>query len=259
VVYLHLILASVRSQLQYRASFIIMASGQFLITLVEFAAIAALFARFGTLRGWSLAEVALLYGMVNVSFAIAEAAGRGFDVLPESIRTGELDRVLLRPRSVALQVAFRELQIMRAGRFLQGAIVLGWATTKLGVAWTVPKIALLAASLVGGAATFVGVFVLQATLAFWTVETLEIMNTVSYGGTETGQYPISIYRPGFRAFFTFVVPIAFANFVPAHLILGRSGVPEALGWASPLVGFAFLGACLLVFRLGLRHYASTGS
>jgi len=96
VVYLQLILASVRSQLQYRASFIIMASGQFLVTLVEFAAIAALFARFGTLRGWSLAEVALLYGMVNV---------------PTAVWIDEDGRIVRPPEPAGVNEGFRHLDL----------------------------------------------------------------------------------------------------------------------------------------------------
>ena len=30
-----------------------------------------------------------------------------------------------------------------------------------------------------------------------------MMNTLTYGGVETTQYPINIYRPWFRNFFTF--------------------------------------------------------
>ena len=63
---------SMRSQLQYRASTIMLVLGNLLVTGVEFLAIWALFARFGRIRGFDLAEVALLYGMTNVGFALAE-------------------------------------------------------------------------------------------------------------------------------------------------------------------------------------------
>ncbi|XXX55556.1 ABC-2 family transporter protein [Sorangium sp. So ce124] len=55
---------------------------------------------------------------------------------------------------------------------------------------------------------FYGLLVLQATLCFWTVESLEIMNAWTYGGTEAAQYPLTLYRDWFRRFFTFVVPLA---------------------------------------------------
>jgi ABC-2 type transport system permease protein len=258
MLYARLLLASVRSQLAYRASFLLLASSHFAITFIEYLAVVALFQRFGSLRGWKLAEVSLLYGMVNISFALAEAAARGFDSFAQTIRSGELDRLLLRPRSVILQVAAQELHLMRVGRFIQGAVILGWALRTLDVAWSVEHGALIVSAIVGGACTFSGLFVLQGTLAFWTVETLEIVNTVTYGGTETAQLPFSIYKPWFRAFFTFVVPLACANYFPALAVLGRSEA-RALAWASPLIGVLFLIASLRVFDFGLRHYRSTGS
>jgi ABC-2 type transport system permease protein len=253
---------SLRGQMEYRASFLLMAGSHFLVTATEFLSLVVLFDRFGSLREWRLPEVALLYGMINVAFALSEAAARGFDIFAPLIKSGEFDRFLLRPRSTVLQVAGMEFQMMRVGRLLQGLCVLLWAAGALDVAWTVPKVALLVAAVLGGACTFSGLFVLQATLAFWTVESLEIMNAFTYGGTETGQFPMTIYQPWFRAFFTWVIPIACANYFPARAILGGSdplGSPPLLQWLSPLVGLLFLAVSLQVWRVGVRHYCSTGS
>ena len=52
--YFRLLGVSLRGQMQYRASFLMLAAGQFLITGMEFVGIWALFDRFGSLRGWSL-------------------------------------------------------------------------------------------------------------------------------------------------------------------------------------------------------------
>jgi ABC-2 type transport system permease protein len=221
-----------------------------------------LFERFGRLRVWTLPAVALFYGVVNIAFAVAEAVGRGFDTFPALVRTGDFDRLLLRPRSTALQVAGQELQLLRVGRFLQGLAVLLWAASALKVSWAMPKVALIVAMILGGASLFFGLFILQATLSFWTIETLEMMNTVTYGGTETAKYPLTIYRPWFRRFFTFVVPLACMNYLPASVILERPDaplVPAILLWMTPAVGGVFLVLALLFWNLGVRHYHSTGS
>ncbi|MHC5039806.1 MAG: ABC transporter permease, partial [Planctomycetota bacterium] len=206
---------SVRSQMQYRASVIMLATGQLAITGMEFLAMWALFERFGNMRGWRLPEVALLYGMANISFAISEAAARGFDVFSQWVKTGDFDRLLLRPRSTAFQVAAQEFQLVRIGRFTQGLAVLIWAVGALEVTWTFPKVGLIVGAILGGACIFSGLFILQATLAFWAVETLEIVNIVTYGGVETTQYPLAIYAKWFRRFFIFVVPLACMNYFPS--------------------------------------------
>jgi ABC-2 type transport system permease protein len=253
---------SLRAQMQYRASFVMQSVGNLIITIIEFLGIWALFDRFKNLEGWSMQEVGLIYGIVHVAFAISEAFTRGFDILPGMIRSGEFDRILLRPRQTAFQVIAQELQLMRVGRFLQGIVILIWASQSLNIAWTIPKILVLICSIIGGACVFGALFVLHGTLAFWTVETLEIVNTVTYGGVETAQYPLEIYKSWFRRFFTFAIPLACVNYFPALAILGRSdptGTPAFIFWISPLFGVVFLWVCLQIWQVGVRHYHSTGS
>lgn len=253
---------SIRGQMQYRASFVMLALGNLIGTGIEFLGILALFHRFGSLRGWSLAEIALFYGVVGIAFALAEALGRGFDTFDGQVKSGDFDRLLLRPRSTAFQVAAQDVQLMRIGRFLQALTVLLWALHALPIAWSPVKALLLLGSIVGGSCLFYGLFVLQATLAFWTVESLEIMNTVTYGGTETAQFPLTIYRPWFRRLFTFVVPLACMNLLPMRAILPRAdlaGIPMAAAYLSPGIGLLFLLVSLQIWKLGVRRYGSTGS
>lgn len=260
--YLRYLGISARGQMQYRASFIMSAIGHGLVTGIEFLGILILFQRFGSLRGWSLAEVALFYGMVNLAFAIADAVARGFDLFSRTLKAGDFDRLLLRPRSLTLQLAGQELVMRRVGRFAQGLAVLIWAGHALHLAWSPARVALLLAAIMGGTCLFIGLFVLQATLSFWTIETLEIVNAFTYGGVFAAQYPLSIYRLWFRRFFTAVVPLAAISYFPALAILGRShqsSLPVALQWLSPLAGVLFLLLSLRLFHFGVRHYRSTGS
>ncbi|MBI2501886.1 MAG: ABC-2 family transporter protein [Candidatus Latescibacteria bacterium] len=260
--YLRYLGVSCRGQMQYRASFLMLTLGHFLMTGLEFAGVWVIFSRFGNLQGWSLPEVALFYGIINMAFALSDATSRGFDILPTLVKNGEFDRILLRPRSTVLQLAGQELTLRRVGRFSQGLLVFLWAAHTLELSWSLAKIALLLTTLLGGACLFYGLFVLQATMAFWTTETLEIMNTLTYGGVETAQYPLVIYRAWFRRFFTLVVPLACVSYYPALALLGRAdplGSAIVLHWLAPLVGLLFLVLCLQVWRWGVRHYRSTGS
>jgi ABC-2 type transport system permease protein len=260
--YMRYVQISIRSQMQYRASFLMLTTALFFTIGLEFAAIWILFDRFGSVRGWTLPEVALLYGMVNMAFALAEGVARGFDEFSVQVRGGHFDRLLLRPRSTALQVAGLEVQLLRLGRFVQGLAVLVWAATTLGVPWTPGRILLLAASVLGGACLFAGLFVLQATFCFWSTESLEVFNTMTYGGVETAQFPISLYHTEFRRFFTYVVPLAAVTYYPALAILDKAdplGSPRLFQWIAPALGLLFMLAALRVWRFGERRYRSTGS
>jgi ABC-2 type transport system permease protein len=69
--YLRYLDISFRSQMQYPASFFIQAAAHFLVTGSEFLALVALFGRFGQIRGWTLAEMGLFYGIVAIAFALS--------------------------------------------------------------------------------------------------------------------------------------------------------------------------------------------
>jgi len=261
--FLRLVRASVGGQARYPASALLLTVGQFLGTGIEMVAVWALFHRFGSVQGWHIGEVALFYGLVNCMFAIADALGRGFDVLgTEFLRTGAFDRLLLRPRPLALQLMGHDFRLSRLGRLLQGMAVLVFATHQAPIAWTPATVAVALFALVGGIALFLGILVLQGTLAFWTVESLEIANVLTYGGVQAAQYPLALYANWFRRVLTFVVPLACVAYYPALAILGKPdplGAPAWMGEVSPLAGFVFLAAAFGAWRLGLRRYASTGS
>jgi ABC-2 type transport system permease protein len=254
--------ASIRAQLQYRLSAVMTGFGHMLTTGIEFVAIWALFDRFGSIEGWTFAEISVLYGMASVSFAFAEAFGRGFSSFGALVKSGDFDRVLLRPLGTALQVGAAEVQLLRIGRCLQGALVLGWGVATLDVAWPASHVALLVLALVSAFCIFLGIFVLQATLAFWTVESLEIFATITYGGVETTQFPLTIYDRWLRWLFIAVVPLGCATYFPALALLGRAdplGAPAWVSWCAPVIGPLFLVVALRIWEVGVRHYRSTGS
>lgn len=248
--------------MQYRASFIMMTTGNLLVTLIEFICIWALFARFSTLKGWSLWEIGLFYGMINMGLAISQVLARGFDIFALQVNSGEFDRTLLRPRTTVLQVLAHDFQLTRIGRTTQGLVILILATLHLSIKWTVSKVLLLLFSITGSIMLFTGLMIIQATMCFWSTQSLEVMNIFTDGGVETAQWPLSIYNRWFANIFIFVIPLACVNYFPALAILGREdvfGSPVWLQWISPLAGFLFLLVSLRIWIFGVRHYCSTGS
>ncbi|GAA6618867.1 ABC transporter permease [Scytonema sp. NUACC26] len=262
LLYFRYISVSFKAQMQYKLSFWLQILGQFLGTLIEFFGIWALFTRFNSIGTWTLSEVALFYGTINISFACADALGRGFDSFSKIIKNGDFDRLLLRPRTTVLQLLGIEFTLKRIGRFSQGIVVMGWSLSTLHIPFTIKTLWLLSTSLIGGVALFVGIVIIQATLTFWTIESLEIMNILTYGGVETAQYPMSIYGKWFQRFFTFLVPLACVSYFPLLAVLEKESifrVPLWFCYVSPIAGILFLIVALKLWKLGERYYCSTGS
>ena len=262
VLYQRLIGAHIRGQMQYRVSFLLMTLVMMMATGSDLLAILILFSYFGELDGWRVGEVALLYGLVMVAFGLSEMVAAGFDVFPQSIQRGEFDRVLLRPVGIFVQVLAADFQLRRLGRVAQGGLALGLAVTWTGIVWTPLKIFYLLMVLVSGVVMFSALLVLGTVLCFWTVQSIEIVNTVTYGGTEMASYPLPIYHEILQRFFTFVVPLAFVSYFPALYLLDRPELQRLPGWlpgATPVAAAMLALMAWLAWRVGVRQYQSTGS
>jgi ABC-2 type transport system permease protein len=236
--------------------------GQFFITFADFAIIAVLLTRFPSVNGWSLPELAFLYGLASISFNLAQFVSRGFEIFDRFIQMGELDRVLTRPVSPFLQILGIELALNRLGRLGQSLVVLGFGIAGLNLNWDLAKIGVLLMALMAGMVVFLALFVIGAVTTIWTVSTVEFINIFTNGGAYMSSYPLTIYQEWFRNFFLFIVPLGFVTYMPATLILGKSGLtllPDWAGWLALPVAVAFFGLSLLIWNWGLKKYQSTGT
>jgi len=249
----------VKSQMVYKKSFIMLCIGQFFVPFYVFLALLILFRQFGSLIEWQLHEVALIYGVIHLAFAISESLLRGFDSFSSLIVKGEFDRIMVRPRSSVLQVMGSKLELTRIGRVLQGGAVLAWALWNVNVEWNPLKGAAVLFMIVGGVCIFAGIFIIFASMCFWTVQGLEVANIFTDGGREMSQYPLTIYHKWIRNFFTYVVPFGIVNYLPLKYILGKAGYQSPFWAFVPLMGILFLIPSLMIWRLGVSRYQSTGS
>src|SRR5262249_9808368 len=160
---------SMRAQAQYPAATLMLTAGHCAATAIEILGLFALFDRFGPVGGWSFGEAAVFYAVVNITFSIADLLTRGFEGFgTDFARGGAFDRVVLRPRAAALQLAGYEVRLSRLGRLLQGFAVLILASRIVPIDWDAATVAIAIWAVAGGVALFTGTLVLQATVAFWT-------------------------------------------------------------------------------------------
>lgn len=246
-----------KSQMQYKASFIMTALGQFLVSFTAFLGVYFMFSRFHSINGFAFSEILICFSIILLAFSITECFVRGFDVFPRLIQNGNLDRILVRPRNEIFQVLTSNIEFSRVGRLFQAILMLAYAIPTSGIVWTFDKIMTVVLMSIGGIAVFSSLFVLYAGISFFTIEGLEFMNIFTDGSREFGKYPLSIYGEGVLKFFTYVIPIALFQYYPFLYLIGRS---DNIGLIFfPLIGFVFMIPCYCFFKFGLRKYKSTGS
>ncbi len=255
--YTHYISVIVRSKMQYKKSFFLYSLGMFLTSFCVFLSIYFMFQRFSQVKGFTYQEVLLCHAIVLMGFTLAEIYARGFDCFSGMVRSGEFDRILLRPRSALLQVLGSRFELGRVSRLLQAAVIFTYGICSSNIHWTLRKVFTVVCMLMGCCALFSGLFLIYAALSFFTLEGLEFMNIFTYGLNEHGKYPMGIYGNVILWITTFIVPFAPVQYYPLLYLLDRR--QELYLSFLPLTSFLFLVPCYMLWRFGMKHYQSSGS
>lgn len=246
-----------KCQLQYKASFFMTVAGQFLSAFSAFISIYLLMDRFHSVNEFSVNEVLLCFAIILLSFSAAECFVRGFDSFSSTISNGMFDRLLLMPRNEILTTLCSKMEFSKIGRFAQSVMIFCYAIPHCGVIWTAGRILLLIFMIISAIMLFSALFIIYASLCFFTTEGLEFMNIFTDGGREFGAYPMGIYGRRALRFFTYVVPLAMVQYYPFLYLTGKSD--RSLYALCPLAAWAFMIPAAILWRIGLRHYKSTGS
>ncbi len=261
--YRRIVAARVRSDWQYRTSFLLLLVSQSFLVVFELVALLFLIDLVPRFGGWDRAQVVFLYAMATLPFSIGDVFISEVERLADRyIRNGDFDILLLRPSSALVQILALEFELRRIGKLVAPTIALGWSAAHLGVDWTVGRVAALVLALAGGVAIYSGFWVIAASIPFWAVASREATNALTYGSQFANQYPLHIYPGWIRAIMGWALPLAFVAYVPAISVAEASNpldLPSWMPFTTPLVAVAVAIVARLVWRRGINHYQSTGS
>jgi len=250
-------LACVQSVMQYKVSFLLMLAGRFILAFNEFIAIKFLFSGFEEIKGYTYGDILLCFSVIQMSFTFAELFGNGFKAFSGMVRLGEFDRMLVRPRSLILQIMGTKFEIGRIGPLLTAFITLGLGVQNSQVRWDIMTVFTLIAMIAGGILLFIGLFMLDASFCFFSIQDAALINVLTYGAKSHGKYPVDVYGKGILRFCTFIIPYTLIQYYPLQYILGRTNRWQLA--FCPFGVLVFVFACYLVWCFGVRNYKSCGS
>ena len=239
--YLKVLSIHFRSAMTYRASFFLSCLGHLLITTNVFLSVVFLLDRFDAIGGYTLPQLSLCYSVILAATSLAECFGRGFDAFTRILAQAQFDRIMVRPRPLFFQVLCQDMKPTMLARVLQAAAMLVWAVPSGAVAWTPWKALTLALMILCGSGLFFGLALVNAGICFFTLEHVEAL---------------SIYGRPVLMVLTFLVPLALVQHWPLQYLFDRGPAWYGL---LPIASLLFLIPCFLLWRLGVRHYCSTGS
>lgn len=247
----------VKSELQYKLSFIMSFISQFFVFFGYYFTIVCLFDKFSNIKGFTMYEVLLTFGIIQFGYSFCETFLRGIDQFDDLIVSGSFDRLILRPRGLLLQSFCEEVSLVKASRLLQSIIVLIIAIINVDIIWNIEKIFTLIFMIMSSVFIFASIFILTASYCFLTVKGLEVRNVLTDGSKHMAQYPIGIFKKGFLVFFTYIIPFGFVNYYPLLFILGKESSKMLI--ISPLITVLYLIPSILIFYKGTKRYTSVGA
>lgn len=246
-----------KSAFEYRTALIFDTITSALNTVVTFLGIFFLFQSFETVAGYTFYDVLITYSIICMAHSISECFFRGFDQFEKLIIKGELDRLLIRPRSLFIQILGYKIEFVKIGRIILCLGVLIFALIMAPIQWTIMKVITLILMILGSILLFLGMFLIYSGLCIFTVEGLEVVNVFTCGGRDMAEYPLDIYSKFFKVIFTYVIPFGMVNYLPLRYLLGYSNT--LLHAFAPVFVLIFFAICYLFFRWALTKYKSTGS
>lgn len=218
-----------------------------------------MFSRFGSIGEWTMERIILIYAMAVTSFGLAETFCRGFDYFPwRMIRSGDFDRILLRPRSLFIQIAGSYFHIHRMSRVFGGICAIVWCLWRQGVEPTPLNVITIVLALTGGYFAYAGVFIMTSGIAFFTIQGLDWIYIFTNASYQVTRCPIDYMPKVLRYLFTFFMPMLVVSYLPASAVCGW-GESYLKGLIALPAGLLFLMFSMFVWRFGVRHYKSTGS
>ncbi len=247
---------SLQLELEYRLNLAMNGLNAALTFAVGLVVLYVLFRQAGSVGGWSFEEALALFGVFLFFEGLIDLIlYPNLSKLPEAIRTGALDFMLLKPVSAQFQVSFRYASLWQVPELFLGLGLLVYGMAALGR--LTPATALLALLfLLCGAAVLYAVWFMLTTTAFWFVK-VENIPELFHAVFAAGRFPISAFPPWLRLLLTFVVPVAFITSIPAQAAVGR------LDWATGAEAVAAAAAALALsrafWRFALRSYTSASS
>lgn len=250
---------AMKMRLEYRADFAIECLAALLQQATGLLMLQVLFKNVPLLQHWSREEVFFIYGFMLLPRALFDAFAMSFYMFSDKyLVQGEMDRLLLRPLSSLFQMMMEGISFDFLADLTLGIAVITYASSKLGMEWTLGTGLLLMVLVIGSWGVLTGVFLFMTALSFWSQDRVGLIPPV-YNLLNFAQYPLNIFHKIVVFVLTFMIPFGFVAYYPSTMFLKQTAAEPGLAWFTPLAGLICLAVGAFTWRLGLRKYAGAGS
>lgn len=250
---------AIKSRLEYKKDAIIGIFSFLISNTLSFLTLMFIIRSIPNLNGWTKYQLGFLYGFSMMPRAIDH-------LLTDSlwyvgywyVRTGIIDRFLIRPVNALFQVIAEVFQPEAAGEVLMGLALIIICGRKVSFEWNFENVIMMIIATVFGAVIFTALKLVTCSIAFWTKRSGQLMSMV-YNFAEFAKYPVKIYHPVIRFIMTFILPFGLVISMPIEVLVRGEYNPWAISGGILLAATVLSGIGYFVWVRGLRAYESAGN
>lgn len=246
-------------EMNFKANFLLWLGVEVLWFLGQIVFIEVIFGYVERIGDWTKWEVVLLVGTHQIIAQIFQAF---FYVnlanLPELVRTGRLDFLLLQPIDTQFVVSTKQFGLDNLVNALVGVGFVLAALIKLQIVPTAGQLMLYAVAIALGVMVHYSVLLCLAAVSFWIIRAQGLIHGY-YSLFNLGRYPDVIYRGLFKFVFSWLIPIIVVTNVPTRLLIRAADNPAALLFQLGLAALIVTVATRLFWKVALRRYSSASS
>ncbi len=206
-------------EMSFKANFLLWLLVEILWFCGQIAFFSIIFGNVDRLGDWSKWEVVLLVGTHQIIAQLFQAFFfMNISNIPELVRTGKLDSLLLLPMDSQFAVSTKQFGLDSVLNAILGGVVVIFSLVQLHVVPSAISILLYLVALIFGVAVHYSIMLGLAAISFWIVRAQGLVYGY-FNFLQIARYPDVIFPRAFRFVFGWIIPVIIVANIPARLLI----------------------------------------
>ena len=246
-------------EMSFKANFLLWMLVEVLWFVGQIVFFSIIFGNVDRIGDWTKWEVVLLIGTHQMISQVFQAFFFvNVAAIPELVRTGKLDSLLVLPVDSQFAVSTKQFGLDSVVNAAVGGMVVGVALSKLAIIPTPMSILLYLVAIAFGVAVHYSIMLSLAAVSFWIVRAQGLVYGY-FNFMNIARYPDSIFPRLFKFIFSWIVPVVVVSNVPARLLAKSFDQPSWLMFKLVVASTVIFCLSRAFWSFALRRYSSASS
>jgi len=246
-------------EMSFKANFILWLLVEVLWFCGQIAFFSIIFGQVDRLGDWSKWEVVLLVGTHQIIAQLFQAFFfMNISNIPELVRTGKLDSLLLLPVDSQFAVSTKQFGLDSILNALLGGVVVIVSLSQLHIVPSAWSVGLYFIALAFGVAVHYSIMLALAAVSFWIIRAQGLVYGY-FNFLQIARYPDVIFPRMFQFIFGWIIPVIIVANIPARLLIKPLSDPVWLMFHLTAAGAVALVISRTFWNFALRRYSSASS